>query len=155
MTAERAEPTLSEAQAKVRTDHACIRGLLDELAALAREHGAETAEAPAARLTQVVWKLLLIFEEHMAMEERDLAPLFQRLDVWGTVQVRRMQEEHQQQRATLRGMVDECDGKTKSPSAILHDVRWLVESFRRDMDHEEERFDAVRDDGFVVDQCTG
>ena len=66
-----------------------------------------------------------------------------------------MQEEHQQQRATLRGMVDECDGKTKRPSAILHDVRWLVESFRRDMDHEEERFDAVRDDGFVVDQCTG
>ena len=89
------------------------------------------------------------------MEERDLAPLFERAGVWGKVQVQRLHEEHRQQRTTLLAMVDECDGKTKGESAIVDDARWLIESLRRDIDHEEREFDAVREDGFVVDQCTG
>jgi DUF438 domain-containing protein len=155
MTNERSKHTLDEVQAHVRADHARIRAKLDDVARAAGKD-ADGAEAGASKeLTDAIWELFLIFDAHLAMEERDLVPLLVETGVWGPVPVERLHDEHRQQRTVLLAMVEECDAETRGSAVIADDARWLVASLRRDMDHEERVLEAIRDDGFVADQFTG
>ena len=150
------EATLTLVQANVRADHVRIRAALDELTRLASTSAQEGGETHwSLELTGAIWGLFLLFDDHLAMEERDLVPLLERTGVWGKVQVERMQQEHRQQRTVLLATVDACDDNTKAPAVIANNARWLVESLRRDMDREEREFESIRDDGFVADQFTG
>ena len=110
--------------------------------------------ASAAPLTEAIWKLFLVFDEHLATEEAELAPLlvsaeFSAISRWSACT-----------RSTASSAPSCWPWWTNATAAgiggeIAEDVRWLVDSLRNDMSHEEKQFEVARDDGFVVDQCTG
>ncbi len=150
-------PQLDDVRSRILTDHARIRALLGDLQRLASRLG----EAPSApegaetQLTEAVWKLFLVFDDHLALEERELVPIILDSGEWATIRADRLREEHSAQRTVLHAMVGECDRKTKDLRELVEDVRWLVTSLLKDMEVEEGELERIRDDGFVPDQCTG
>lgn len=146
-----ASKSLDDLKARVRSNHQRIRALLDEIVAVAGLAG-DTLER---RLTNPIWRLFALFCNHIDFEENELVPLLRSTGQWGTIRVEQLHEEHHSQRTVLLAMVDECDAKTKGAREIADDARWLVESLRKDMNHEDAELETIRDDGFVADQSTG
>lgn len=151
--------SLWQVKARVRGDHARLRDLLDSLErALQEQNDADPPEA-ASRLTDTIWKLFLILDDHLGMEERDLVPYVR--EAGGTVAVEHLQQEHREQRTALLAMVNECDAPTKSSAELADDARWLIGSLRKDMDREDVEFEKLSPgaflsaDGFVTDQSSG
>jgi hypothetical protein len=147
-------PPLDVVKERVVSDHARIRKLLDRIESMAQRHEeAGRLSAPSPELTEAVWSLFLTFDDHLAMEERDLVPHLERHG--GTTGVGRLHEEHRQQRTVLLALVDECDCETMPDARVASDLAWLIRNLRRDMDAEENEIDRLRDDGFQADQFTG
>jgi hypothetical protein len=148
--------TLNEVKARVLADHRQIRTLLEDVtrvaASLSTEGDVSARESP---LTGPIWRLFLGLDDHLAYEETELAPLLLESGAWGKIRAQQLRDEHHAQRTVLLAMTHECDGKTKTPGELIDDARWLVQSLRADMAHEEAELNAIVDDGFVVDQSTG
>jgi hemerythrin-like domain-containing protein len=147
-------PPLMQVKARVRADHARIRVVLDDLE---RELGRN--DLLSKELTDAIWKLFLVLDDHLGMEERDLLPHL--VAACGPTAIEHLQREHHEQRTVLLAMVNECDGGTTSNENIVDDAHWLIGSVRRDMDREDIEFDKLApgtflsDDGFVAEQCSG
>jgi hypothetical protein len=66
---------LAHVTARVVADHRALRGLLDEVEQAAA--AAKTCRIEGLdRLHRAVWELYLAVDEHLVLEERDLAPIF-------------------------------------------------------------------------------
>jgi len=134
--------------------------MLDDLERNLNQLGLGTKEQPEkVDLTDAIWKLFLLLDDHLGMEERDLLPYL--LEARGLAVVEHLEQEHHEQRTVLLAMVNECDTGTASNANIIDDARWLIESLRRDMDREDLEFDTLAPegflskDGFVIAQCSG
>ena len=110
-------------------------------------------------LTDAIWRLFLVLDDHLGMEERDLVPYLHQAG--GQAAIEHLQKEHREQRNVLLAMVNECDACTKPMANICDDARWLIGSLRNDMNREDLEFDKVSpesflsEDGFVTGQCSG
>jgi hemerythrin HHE cation binding domain-containing protein len=108
-------PPLIQVKARVRADHARIRVVLDGL-----EHELGRSDFLSKELTDAIWKLFLILDDHLGMEERDLLPHL--VEAFGPVAIEHLQQEHREQRTVLLAMVNECDGGTTSNENIVDDA---------------------------------
>jgi hypothetical protein len=133
--------------------------MLDSLErSLQEQTGGDPPEA-SSHLADAIWRLFLILDDHLGMEERDLVPYVR--EAGGAFAVEHLQQEHREQRTALLAMVNECDSRTRSGAELADDVRWLIESLRKDMDREDVEFEKVSPgaflsaDGFVTDQSSG
>jgi hypothetical protein len=143
-------PNLESIKTRIRADHAAIRTILDRIENLAS--GASRAEREVA-LVDEIWRLFLVFDEHLGYEERHLFPLVGEIE--GEERTVALREEHRQQRIVLHAMVSACESPSSDGERLADNARWLVESLRADMRHEEVEVMSLSDDGFVPDQCTG
>jgi len=149
MVPSRFRPSLESAKARIRADHGAIRTILDRIESLARRPPDTASDA----LLYEVVGLQLVLDEHLAYEERELFPYVAEIE--GEERALALREEHQQQRVVLEAMVNACREGDPSQGRLVEDTRWLVESLRCDMRHEEYEVTNLSEDGFVADQCTG
>jgi hemerythrin-like domain-containing protein len=154
-----ATPPLMQVKARVRAGHAQLRAMLDQLERMLAQQPGPEEQSATSELTDAIWKLFLVLDDHLGMEERDLLPYLRAAG--GPPAVEHLQQEHHEQRTVLLAMVNECDAVSKSTANILDDARWLIGSLRADMDKEDYEFERVApgtflsEDGFVADQSSG
>jgi hypothetical protein len=103
-----------------------------------------------------VWALFLAFDDHLAMEERDVLPLLRAADAWGELRANSMLAEHAEQRRAMLELVEDTESDREDTDAIVRRAVALVASFRADMELEEKKLaPAVFDGGVVRDQEDG
>jgi hypothetical protein len=149
------QPTLTEVRARVLGEHRTLRAKLGHIDALSTASPSPPSAATTRELGDALWDFSVLFEDHLAMEEADLAPLLRGIDAWGPVRAERLFDEHKQQREMLLALVDESVGETKTPTELAADARWLVAILRVDMTEEEHDLKRLRDDTLVIDQTDG
>ena len=121
--------------ARVRRDHATIRALLDDVERACAVVLEGTADAQAG-LRRAVWELYLVFGEHLAMEEAQVAPLLRAFDAHGEQRAVAMILEHNEQRRVILELVEDAERESRPGSAIVADAQSLVGAFRVDMEIE-------------------
>jgi hypothetical protein len=122
--------------ARVSRDHRVICTLLDEIgrastAALERRRPGLDALAAA------VWKLYVFFEEHLSMEESEIAPLIRAHAQFGELRADAMLVDHELQRRALLELVDETECDTQDIERLVARAAALAASFRSDILAEE------------------
>ncbi len=116
--------------AAVLKEHRALRPLLDEVeqaAAAAREGRPGGLDL----LHTTVWDLYLAVEDHLFLEEKELAPI---LD--GLVAMK-MILEHNEQRAALLELVEDSEAEIRPADELAAEAIAFVVAFRIDMDLEE------------------
>lgn len=147
----------SEIREKVLTDHAELRGRLAGLEGLAREVvDGERRLVGALRLEGE--ELLDRLADHMRWEERYLAPALHDADAWGDERVKRLIDDHREQRDLLADSLSRLRDPSRPPVLLARNVLDLVSLIREDMEDEEavaldER--VLRDDVIAVDAEAG
>jgi len=97
-----------------------------------------------------------IFEQHLAFEERELAPLMRALDPWGPARESELLDEHLEQRKRVEALCALAEDPTSTMSELRGEVRWLLKTLTEDMDREEVEIAALeRLDTEGVAQMTG
>jgi hypothetical protein len=142
--------SLEDVKSRIFSDHRQIRGLLDEVATAAGTLG--EADVAEGRLTGPIWRLFLVLDDHLAYEETELVPLLLESGAWGKIRAQQLRDEHHAQRTVLIAMTGESGGETKDLGEVVDDARWLVQSLRADMAHEEAELNAIVVDDRTVDQ---
>ncbi len=107
-------------------------------------------------LTHIVRGLRARFRFHLAFEERHLAPLLARTDIWGPQRVSRLLEEHACQRAELDTLIEGIEADWDAERLAVA-TRSLVTELLLDMAEEERgclNADLLRDDVVNVDQAS-
>lgn len=125
----------SQVRERILSDHRALRGLLDRVEALAHEllEGGTSAVRELREQTHVLEERL---SEHMALEERILAPALRHADAWGSERVQRFRDEHERQRDILEQVWRARDDSRSGLEFAL--IAWgLVRLLREDMASEE------------------
>ena len=143
----------------------------DVHAAVARQHaeirarlrGLDAGLAPAASPLAVtvlrisLLRLAVLFDAHLAFEERMLGPRLRELDAWGPAREALMLAEHAEQRLRLQHVCSVVEDDDSVGLDISREISWLVVSLLDDMSREErELAELERLDEFgMFDQMTG
>jgi hemerythrin-like domain-containing protein len=142
--------------ARVKREHGMLRALLDEV-----ERASLFAErrhpGGLPRFRQAVWDLYLAFEEHLAMEEKYVAPILRVVDAWGELRAVNMILEHNEQRRLMLELVEDTEVDAKDVDALVAEAMAFVNAFRQDMAVEEHSLASLlaHHDGFVPNQEGG
>ena len=131
---------------RVKRDHAMMRALLDDVERACRALD-ELRPASLVRFRHAVWTLCVAFDEHLATEEGDFAPILRTIDAWGELRVVNMIIEHNDQRRILLELVERAEKDGDDHAGLVAQARALIASFRLDMDSEE---DSLDDRGLVA-----
>lgn len=122
--------------AVVLKEHRALRPLLDEV-----EHAASAARARRDGgldlLHTTVWDLYLGVEDHLFLEERELAPI---LDEDVAV---KMILEHNDQRAALLELVEDSEAEIRPAAELPAEAVHFVARFRTDMVLEERALEML------------
>ena len=137
-------PDLDTILGRVLSDHWRVRALLDEIDDVAAAMAGQRQARGANKLPEVVWRLFVLFDDHLALEERELTPFLVEQGIWKAGRVEDLRREHKAQRTMLLALLGECDAKAKSDGELANDARWLIESLRKDVTHEDAEFESVR-----------
>lgn len=116
---------------RVKREHAMIRTLLDVVdrtCSAAKERSAGGLDS----LRRAVWDLYIAFEEHLAMEDAELAPIVRR-SAAGQASAVDLVVEHDEQRRTLLAVVEDTECDMKDADVLADEVSALVRSIRADM----------------------
>lgn len=134
--------------ARVSRDHATIRALLDGL-----ERACAAAKARRAggldSFRRAVWDLYLAFEEHLQMEEADVAPILRRAGAAGEGRAVAMILEHNEQRRVMLALVEDTECDARHVDALVVDALGLVLAFGTDMVLEDRALAPLLADGAV------
>jgi hypothetical protein len=141
----------SEVRDLVSREHVQIRILATEVDADCRR----ALDGDSVDLKPRVVTLARLLWNHLALEDRLLVPLLQKLDAWGPVRVKEILSEHARQREELTVLTHRS--RAGSAHALAAATRRLIADLRTDMDAEERDLlhpDLLRDDPVVVHQVT-
>ena len=125
---------------RVKRDHAMMRGLLDDVERACRALD-ELRPESLVRFREATRMLYVAFDDHLATEEGDFAPILRTVDAWGEVRVDNMVSEHNDQRRLILELVERADSTTGNVEALVAQARGFVAAFRLDMDSEESSMD--------------
>jgi len=84
-----------------------------------------------------------MFEQHLAFEERELAPLLRAVDSWGPVRENDLIEEHREQRQRVEALCALADSTATKMSEVRGEVHWLMKTLTEDMEREEAELEAL------------
>ncbi len=118
--------TSSGALAELIAQHDALRVLMSNCERLADDVDSSRAE-PTALMNQIT-QLREAFDAHNVYEERLLRPVLLEGDVYGTIRVERMVEDHVNEHAELR---------TRLRSPVTAELRDVIETLRAHLDAEE------------------
>lgn len=140
--------------AKINQQHAEIRARLRGLDAAA---GAAATPLAPPQLRIALIRLAVLFDAHLAFEERTLGPRIRVLDAWGPVREAAMLAEHAHQRLRLQHVCATVDDDDISALDVAREVSWLLVSLLEDMSREERELLELQrlDAGGVFEQMTG
>ncbi len=126
----------SEVRSRIRSDHAELRKVFDEVTALATKvkAGETRLQGRLRERCREVYGTLL---RHMELEDAILAPALRETDSFGPVREQQLRDEHAQQRGVLARALSELDNSEKGAAALAQSVVDLMESIRQDMEHED------------------
>jgi len=126
----------SRLRERILRDHERLRALLDEVDRQAIQAAGESAEA-ADGLRALGLQLLSRFSEHLALEDRVLAPALRRAGVAGRERAEQLDADHREQRELLDYLLTKLRDPSR-PAAVLA-TEWcsFVELLLDDMAHEE------------------
>ena len=121
---------------RVLADHEVLRGMLVRIEVLAR-HVLQGRLRFAKELREQFIVLDARFREHLALEERILAPALLASDAWGPDRVERLHEEHARQREIMTETWQA--GRRGEPNILVFALlAWgFVRMLREDMAEEE------------------
>jgi len=125
---------------RVKRDHAMMRALLDDVDRACRALE-ELRPQSLVRFREAVWMLYVAFDEHLATEDGNFAPILRTVDAWGELRVVNMIIEHDDQRRIILELVERAESDVEDLPALLAQARGLLTSFRHDMESEEESLD--------------
>ena len=140
----------SEIRTELLTQHAQIRGLMDEIRHLAER--ARRGEPVGTALETGVGILAAAFMEHNAREEELLRPIIPTVDAWGAARAEIMDESHVHEHEALREAIA---GIPRTPREFAG--AGVEELFTRILEHmaREEKTvlaeDVLKDDTVVVE----
>lgn len=126
----------SEVRERIRSDHVEIRKILLEVTGLASKvkAGETRLQGSLREHCREVYGTLL---RHMELEDAILAPALRETDSFGPVREKQLREEHAQQRAVLARALSDLDNSDKGATDLAQSILDLVESVRKDMEHED------------------
>lgn len=157
MGVPKALPTPAQVRKRILSEHVRIRGLLDDLEALAKTVVTSGHQDVAGRLRKWTRELGDVLHAHLDLEEEILLPIVRDADGFGPVRVAEMEKEHEEQRAMLASILDELAG-TRSVEVLSTGVLELVRAVREDIVEEEELFlseELVNDSVMPTDNFGG
>ncbi len=128
--------------ARVSHDHAMIRVLLDlveRACTAAQQRHAGGLES----FRTAVWDLYIAFDEHLAMEEADVAPILRGAGPLGEVRAVEMILEHNEQRRVMLELVEDTECDAKDVDALVAEALALLHAFRIDMTLEDRSIGAA------------
>lgn len=157
MGVPKALPTPAQVRKRILSEHVRIRGLLDDLEALAKTVVTTGHQDVAGKLRKWTRELGDVLHAHLDLEEEILLPIVRDADGFGPVRVAEMEKEHEEQRAMLASILDGLAG-TRSVEVLSTGVLELVRAVREDIVEEEELFlseDLVNDSVMPTDNFSG
>lgn len=126
-----------EVRERIAREHALLRSLTRALFGAAR--AAREDEKHRYVIREILRQLLDEAERHFEYEERVAAPLLSKAEGWGPICAHRMAQEHEEQRTTLRALVEDAEDGIRTVDELTEEVRWFFRRFEQDMSDEEER----------------
>jgi hemerythrin-like domain-containing protein len=125
----------SQARARILTEHAELRSMLDRLDRWTR-HAVDDAQA-LGPLRGGARELYYKLTAHLLLEDQVLAPRLREIPGWGTVLAERLAEEHRRQRERLEHALAMLDDESSSRALLIATVRSIARDLRLDMETEE------------------
>jgi hypothetical protein len=126
----------SRLRERILSDHEYLRGLLQEVDREAFRV-AQGAEEGIGRLRALGLQLLGRFREHLALEDRVLAPALLRAGPAGRDRAARLGADHREQRELLDYVLDKLRDPSRPGAVLAAEWRSLVELLLDDMAQEE------------------
>ena len=126
----------SRVRIRILSDHEFLRGLLNELDQQAFRV-AQGAEEGVIMLRALGLKLLRRFSEHLALEDRFLAPALRRAGPAGRERAEQLGADHREQRELLDYLLDKVRDPSRPAAVLAAEWRSLVELLLDDMAQEE------------------
>jgi len=121
---------------RILGDHAHLRGLLDEVDQQAFRV-ANGAEEGIGMLRTLGLQLLTEFGEHLALEDRFLAPALRRAGPAGRDRAERLDVDHREQRELLDYLLGKLRDPSRPAAVLAAEWRSFVELMLADMAQEE------------------
>ncbi|MGI9591194.1 MAG: hemerythrin domain-containing protein [Myxococcota bacterium] len=149
--------TPSEIREWILKDHRMLRGLLDDLDALAQQvrDGDRRLIGP---LRLEAERFLHRFDEHTRWEDAYLRPALLEADAWGSERAERLDHDHREQRALLADSLARLRYAERPPVLVARGVLDLIALIRTDMEEEERDLldpRILRDDVISIDTEAG
>jgi iron-sulfur cluster repair protein YtfE (RIC family) len=145
----------SQVRKIILDEHSVLRDELEEVVTLLEDVAAQRADA-AGRLSHRMKTFYDAFLKHIAHEDSLLRPVLADIDAWGEARVKKLDEEHRQQRATIAALA--ALDPWSDVEGYLGRVKEFVREMTTDMAAEERDClnpDILRDDTIVIDSFTG
>lgn len=142
----------SRIRQRILADHAAIRIMIDQIAAML--HGEGDGIRTATLLARRCSDLLLFLVEHMAREEQLVIPALKEADAWGDVRTAQLREHHKSQRSELLEVLEHIHQPAARVEEIEAALVALIEDLRADMEQEERGLlspNVLKDDPISVD----
>jgi hypothetical protein len=121
---------------RILSDHEHLRGLLDELDQQVGRAASRAGDG-VERLRALGLRLLAQFGEHLALEDRLLAPALRCAGAAGREQAERLDADHCEQRELLDYLLDKVRDPTRPGAVLAAEWRSFAELLRDDMAREE------------------
>jgi len=128
--------TASRVRERILRDHGYLRGLLDEVDRQAFRVARGDGEG-VGMLRSLGTYLLKRFSEHLALEDRLLAPALRRAGPEGCERADRLDADHREQRDLLDYLLDKVGDPTRPAAVLAVEWRSFVELLLDDMAQEE------------------
>ncbi len=127
---------------RVTREHAMIRTLFDAVercgvAAVTHQRGGLDS------FRRAVWDLFIAFDDHLAMEEREVLPILRAHDASGEARARSIIAEHHEQRRVILELVEDTECDMKEVDVLVAQATALLQAFRTDMELEEHQLAAA------------
>jgi hypothetical protein len=126
----------SRVRERILSDHRHLRGLLDEVDQQAFRV-AQGSEEGVGALRALGLQLLRRFSDHLALEDRSLAPALRRAGPAGRERAAWLDADHREQRELLGYLLDKVRDPSRPGAVLAAEWRSLVELLLDDMAHEE------------------
>ena len=139
----------SEVRHRILEDHDRLRESLSELEELARGCLDRGEGEVLAVLREKGEHFHEFLSRHIFWEDQYLAPALRDADAWGDERVKRLEEEHREQRELLADHLNRLRDPTRDVAQIARDLLLLGDLLRADMDREEKQTldpNVLRDD---------
>lgn len=126
-----------DVRARISSDHAVLRGLMDTLVAAARAAVRDEKQRPVVR--ELLAQFRSEVERHLDYEETALAPVLRAADARESERAETMAKEHEAQRATLVALAEDAEDGARMVEDLADEIRWFVRRFEEDMESEEQQ----------------